>query len=253
MESKIKKYPVSVNNIKCIGPCYPKGTTITHPITLQLITNHTISFCPTDAWYDEKNKRTRFEAECYLTDKYEQHSPEFSITDPTFQFNCDQFLKLYYDIYTFEDASDWVSTNTYYPILSLLRIIDCAWSVYGYSITIISEQLIDFYIMVIKKKWINDIYPKISKYLFTSTNKISFKENTGDSEKHKIEKINFFMQKIITRQFIYKILQSYIDIHKSNWDDIGSHNKTIKDYLIKNIINKIKITINDSVDFDDTP
>ena len=41
------KYPKSMNNIQCIGPCYKAGTVIIHPSTLDEITSN-VNFCPID-------------------------------------------------------------------------------------------------------------------------------------------------------------------------------------------------------------
>ena len=124
-----------------------------------------------------------------------------------------------------------------------MRIIDCAWKIYGSNVDVLNDQLIDFYIMVIKKDWIKYIYPIISKYIYVDENNIYFKKNSDDENSNQIEKINFFFKKIINKQFIYKFLYSYIEMNKSNWDDIKSHSKLMLEYLIDYIISKIKLTI----------
>ena len=50
-------YPLSVNDHKCIGPCYFGDTKTIHPLTLDYI-NEKYNFCPTQpyALFDPINK-----------------------------------------------------------------------------------------------------------------------------------------------------------------------------------------------------
>lgn len=246
MDIDIKKYPTSIHNKRCIGPCLGKNEWWTHPITLELITNKDQSFCVTEPWFDEKTKRNRMQDECYLPINkplIPVQQLELNMIVPTFHFSCEYFLRVYYDIYSFESAVDWVLMNKDSPILSVLRIMDCAWNTYGNSLDVVSEQLIDVYLMIIKKNWIKDIYPLIAKYISVDKDIITLSVNEDDPDENKIARINFFFKKVMTRQFVYKTLQSYIETNKSNWADITSHTKELKSYFIDNIIGKIIATL----------
>lgn len=243
------KFPISINNKHCIGPCYPSGTYIMHPLTLEYITDSKNPFCPTERWFNEKENRYQRIDSCLIASKQEdidKMQVELSFIIPTFYFDCEHFLKVYYEIYSFEGANDWVIQNIKDPIFSNLRIMDCAWKIYGSNLNIISDQLIDFYIYVIKKEWIKDIYPIVSKYIYIDENNniyLQKDENNNDPNDKQVEKINFLIKKFISKQLIYNVLYDYIETNKSDWNSIKNHNRLIEDYLIKYILNKIHKTI----------
>jgi hypothetical protein len=250
MELTKKKYPISINNKQCIGPCYEPGTYIIHPITLSYLTHKNKPFCPTMHWFDEKNKTSMNADICIIPSSKEdidRHQIELSFIVPTFSFNCDYFLKTYYDIFSFESALDWISNNQS-PLYTQLRIIDCSWKVYGSNVDILNDQLIDLYIYIIKKEWIKNIYPVVEKYIYVDQDKIYFSKNSSTDEYH-VEKINFLIKKITTKQFIYKFLNEYINEYKSVWSDIESHNKTMLNFLINFVVRKIEATISKKEDF----
>lgn len=245
-----KKFPKSITGRQCIGPCYESNKYIMHPINLTYVTDKEKPFCPTHEWRNEKTGKNEIIDICLIPSKADdinKQQIELNFIVPTFEFSCEYFLKTFYNIYSFESALDWISTNINNPIYSLLRIINCAWKIYGSTVDIINEQLIEFYINVIKKEWIKDIYPIISKYLSTENKRIYMKRPNKNDINNKninqIEKINFIMKKFITNQAIYKVLHNYIESNKDDWDNIKSHNEMIEEYLIKYIVEKIESTI----------
>lgn len=240
-----KKYNVGLNGQQCIGPCYPAGTRVLHPITLIDQSVKDRPFCPTMVWKDEKNNVDKWVDVCLVADDMESNTPDDIILDytfPTIGFTCENFLRSYYGIFSFESAVDWLSNNKS-PFYTHMRIINCAWKIYGANTDVINDQLIDFYSNVIKKEWIRYIYPHVAKYIYVDNKNIYIKENTDDINENKVEKINYFNKKFNTKQIIYKVLNSYIEDNKSIWDDIQDHNDNIKYYYIEYIINKIKNTI----------
>lgn len=242
---KSTKFPISINNKQCIGPCYEPDTIIIHPITLNYITNKQHPFCPTILWFNDETKKYEDGDQCLVSSKLssiDKEQIELSYAVPTIYFNCEYFLKAYYDIYSFESAIDWISSNKN-PLYTQLRVIDCAWKVFGSNADIINDQLMDFYITIIKKEWIKNLYPQIASFIYVNGNNISLKQHTDDIQEHQIERINYFFKKILTKQMIYKILQSYIEENKSSWKDIQSHNIEIEKFFANYIVNKIKNTI----------
>lgn len=247
-----RAFPKSINNKQCIGPCYNPGQYIMHPITLEYVTDELNPFCPTERWFNPVKKTYQRLDRCLLPTKKEDMDKmqiELSFVIPTFHFDCEHFLKVYYDIYSFEGAIDWVTENIKNPIYSNLRIMDCAWKIYGSNVDVISNQLIDFYIYVIKKEWIKNIYPLVSKYIYIdSSNNIYLKEQDEPSHIKQVEKINYFIKKFINRQTIYNILYSYIEDNKSNWFEIKNHNNLIEEFTIKLILDKINKTLKNHKD-----
>ena len=244
MDTSIKKLPIGLHGRQCIGPCYPAKKRTLHPITLQNTTNEDRPFCHTMEWYDKTDNENKWIDTCLIPDKdFEYSQMNIDYVMPSLGINSEYFLKSYYDVYSFEGAID-ILTNTKMPYFTQLRLLNCAWKVYGINADVINDQLINFYMNLIKKEWIKDIYPYISKYIYVNNKEIYLKENDDDIQLNQVEKINYFNKKFNNPQMIYKMISSYINENKSNWNDIIDHNKNIESYFFDYIINKIKYTIN---------
>lgn len=237
-----KKFQIGVNNQQCIGPCYKPGTMVTHPITLKPFTDRNHPFCPTRQWMDNGVEKILDTCLIPTDDKYIGEIDIESYILPTFPFSCEYFLKTYYDIYSFENAIEMITNNKNH-LNTNLRIINCAWKSFGSSTDIFNENLISFYMNLIKKEWMKDIYVEIYNYITVDKNNIYLGNNNDDISKFQVEKINYFNKKFNNLQIIYKALVNYIDENRSNWNDIRDHNKKIKQYLIEFIKNKIINTI----------
>lgn len=244
INNNTNKKKIGLNGHQCIGPCYKAGKYITHPITLKTVNDNLNPFCPTMSWKDANNNELWID-ECLVPDDVSIYTTDEKLLDyliPTFGLTCDMFLKDYYKIFSFENAIDWIINNKE-PYYTHMRIINCAWKIYGLSVDVFNEQLIEFYRDIIKKKWIKYLYVNIAKYIYVENNKIYLKENNDSINENKIEKINFFNKKFNTPQIIYKMLQLYVDENRSRWEDIIDHNENIKQHYLDYIINKIKNNI----------
>jgi hypothetical protein len=210
------KFQKSVNDKQCIGPCYPAYTKAIHPITLMEYTSDK-PFCFTNEWYDKNNKKQIADI-CYIPEK----KPIYGINSvPIFEFNCKNFLKLYYNISSFDDAFKYINDNklpergesikSNLPMKTKLRIIECCLKLYLNDKTL-NEDLIYFYIDIIKTTWLKNI----QKY----TKKISIND--------------------VTEQDVYNILNKYYKKNKNEWKHINNHNQNIKKETIEYFINKIK-------------
>lgn len=254
MELNVKTYPKSIHNIQCIGPCYYPGTMIVHPVTLQTLTDPDEPFCPVNQFeHFDKNtgmKTTKSLDICYRpTDNVDLSGKEFEMNmlNPNIEFNNNEFLKIYYNISSFEDAINYIDSKKYLPIATKLRIIDCSLNAFGYELTIFDNRVVDFFIDVISQKWMDDIYDKIGKYIKIDGDKISFKNNIKrnvsafhtDSETDKNIKYNFIKSKFITPEEIYKFLSRYLKHRKENWKQIKQHSINIK----KDFIDYIELKI----------
>jgi len=252
------KYPKSKNNFQCLGPCYQPNTLVVHPITLEYVTDKDNAFCPVKEWLQADNKTGKKISK--LTDTCFKPTESKSITGkelemniilPHIDFNCEQFLKIYYNIYTFEDAINWITTKIHAPIGNKQRVLDCAWKVYGKNIELIDIRIVDFYIDVCKKKWMRDIYNKISPYITIENDKISFIEpadNKLNSKEYSVQRTNFIIDKFINRDTIQKFLSKFVKQKQDDWEKYESHTEQIKHDLINYIENKIKKSLNSNKD-----
>lgn len=232
-------FPTSVNGKQCIGPCYAPGKIFTHPQTIKHYKNTKYPFCPIAGYYDNEKKNYKYIDECNPADVNEDQTYKtLSIAIPLITFDCKSFLKTYYNIHSFENTINWLETNKN-PNYTQLRVLNCAWAVYGKTTDIIDDALVNFYIDLIKTIWIKNIYHKIAQYIYVDDKKIFFKENS-DTEKNQVEKINFFIKKIITPQFVYDVLKTYIESNYDKWDTITDHNSNINSQLINMALDKIQ-------------
>jgi len=231
-------FPTSINDKQCIGPCYPSGKVFTHPQTIRHY-KYNKPACPISGYYDIDEKKYKYTDACNPEDIDENKTYKtLSIAIPIITFDCKSFLKNYYNIHSFENTINWLE-NSKNPIYTQLRVLNCAWSVYGKTTDIISDSLVNFYIELIKTTWMKDIYPQTAQYIYADNKNIYFKEN-NDIDQHQIEKTNFFLKKIIESQFIYDVLKTYIENNHDKWDNINDHNQNIQLHLISLAINKIK-------------
>lgn len=250
-------YPRSKNNFQCIGPCYEPKTMIVHPITLEYTTVENYPFCPVKEWeeVDKDNGKINVRTTdiCHIpSEKKDIEGKEFEINiiTPYIDFNEEQFLKIFYKIYSFEDAINYIENNKLLPIYNRLRIINCGWKAYGNTINMIDLRLVNFYIELIKKKWINIIYKDFNKYIYiTHDEKIMFSnpdKNNLKSNEFVVERTNFLINRFVNMDEIYKFLNKYIKYRKNQFNNMDDINDNIKNEFLIYLDNKINLTINNN-------
>ncbi len=222
-----------------------------HPITLDYQTNVNVPFCPTEPWSHpmDVDKDVLFIDECKQASKNIDNintnkEIEYNIILPQIDFDCKKFLEIYYKIFSFEDAIIWINKYKHSPLFTKLRIIECTWKSYGYNIDIIDNNIVNFYIDIIKQYWIKTIYEHIGGYIHTKAKQIYFaKYDKKNNNKYKIEKINFIFKKLVTKNNVYKFLTRYIKKNMDNFDTIDNINNDMLLYFISYLSNKIKDSI----------
>ena len=160
MENNKNKFPKSKNNNQCITPCFEKGSFITHPITLEIISSNYHPFCATNQYvYKDpttgKKKELSYEICMGATtkDKYlKTKDISIQMLLPTINFDHGVFLKIQYNIHSFEDALDWIINNSHVPYNTIKRILDCAWNVYGFDIDLIDDRFIQVHKNMLRSK-----------------------------------------------------------------------------------------------------
>lgn len=218
---------ISKNKQVCLDKCYPPGSSVFHPLTIEHITE-THNFCPTKPW--NKSGKMVLTDECKIDNKNIVNTKDDEdVINPTIHFDSNFFLKNIYKINSYDDGMKYLGgTVEYMPIKNNFRVVDCLIEVYHKSDDILQETLIHFYDQVIKKSWVFKIYRTIDKYIFVDEDKIYFKSNEIKQKQYIVEKTNFFIKNIITEQFIYHILTRYLkDIDKIKDDEFQTHSDRI--------------------------
>lgn len=237
---EINKFPISKNKQQCIGPCFPPGMVLINPLTLTIGSAENPA-CPTLPW--TKDNQMEYFDDCENPiNKDKAKAIQLNYIVPIVHFNCEYFLKTYYDIFSFEEAIEWI-TNNNDPLNTKLRIMDCSWKLYGLKTDIINEQIIQFYSQIFKKMWISKIYQKVYKYIYVDGKDIYFKQNNKQPGDHKVERMNFLNEQFNTPNIVYDILASHLNINKKKWDKIQNHNEAIRKHYTKYIEDKINALI----------
>ena len=245
-----KKYPKSKAGHQCLTPCYEPNTWIIHPQSLEYLSDKEKPFCSISI--TDKGETID---ECYVPTKTEDFSRkdiEMNILVPKIDFNCNHFLKIYYNITSSGSAINWISTHQEASIYTKLRIMECTLKEYGKTIEIMNNNLLDFYTEVIKKVWIYSLYNKISSYIIIENNKIYLgkeSELEDKNDKHidrnqKITKVNFIIEKFANKNMVYKFLEKYFNKYFESWNDIPLHNPKMQEEYSNFVLEKIKATIN---------
>lgn len=239
--SNKRKYPISVHNKQCIGPCYPPKTKIIHPVTMSMSYHNTKNLCPTTEWITDNNDIEYYD-ECLVPNIKDLGVADRAFYFPDIPFNPKFFLTVYYEIAGFDGIIKFLNTDEL--INTKKRIMECGWKIYGNTEMAITDDIINFYLELIKKDWIYEFMNKLSKYIQIEGDKIFIAKSTNDD--HSIEKTNFLMKKIITKQSIFKILNQYIDslkeVDQHDLEKIVHHDK-IKKMFLSTFEEKIKQSI----------
>jgi hypothetical protein len=221
---KRKKYPKSINNRQCLGPCYEPNTTIMHPVFISNVKNDLypgIPFCPTD-FYEYTDERTGAKKQVEY-DMCENHTHNKDASTPETLtilqsgFTKDIFLSLYYEINSFEEMCEWIKTNKFVVLETKERIVNASLNLYGDKLDFFDEIFVDFYINYIKEKFLRIIYKDIHKYIGIENNYneiliVDKSNNKLDIDDHSVERINYIAEKFLnyteTKKFLTKFLKS---------------------------------------------
>lgn len=250
----IMKYPKSKNNFQCLGPCYQPGTMVVHPTQLDMVTDDMHSFCPVEQWtyVDQKTGKSKdiMTDFCFNPTEKENISNkelELNILTPFIDFNSEQFLKIYYNIFSFEDSIEWIDKYKFTPIGTKSRIINSALKTFGSKVDLFDGRFVDFFTELIKKKEIKHIYMKTAQFIgIDEKSNVHFVKS--DNNKLKIDeestaRMNYLIKIFLDRDEVSKFLLKYFKTRKAQWETIKNHlNNMLIDFL-EYIETKINITI----------
>lgn len=248
---KIKKYPKSINNYQCLGPCYEPDVSILHPVFLNNIKNSFYPdkpFCPTD--YHEETDRAGVKRDIsYDICKNPTHKKDASTIESftLFQsgFTKDIFLSFYYGINSFEEMNEWLETNKFAILETKERIVNASLNLYGDKLDFFDDIFIDFYSNYIKEKFLNIIYKEINKYIGIKNDEVLIVDQLNNKLKYDeyyVERLNYIAEKFFnifeTKKFLTKFLKSKKILFEDYDNVLYIIYKEHLDY-IKNIIGSI--------------
>lgn len=250
----IKRYPKSKNNYQCVGPCYPPGTMVVHPTQLEFVTESPLPFCPIAEIFTEDPKTgetiKKSTDTCYNpTEKNDINKSqlELNILTPHIDFNSEHFLKIYYKIFSFDSALNWIDENKHCPLGTKTRIINCTLEVYNDNIELFDIRFSNFFIEYLKVKKIKKIYENIHKNIGIDTSENIFivkeKQNNLTIYDKNIERMNYIMQTFINKEEITKFLQKYFKKNAQNLNIAEDHITKMSEDFIIYIKNKINATL----------
>jgi len=252
VNTDITKYPKSKNNFQCLGPCYQPHTWIVHPILLDIVTNELYPFCPVNEWVYNDPETGRLEERmtdiCYkpTTGEVPTKEIELNMLLPYIEFNSEQFLKIYYNIFSFEDGIDWLEKKKYTPINTRVRVLNSMIKVFGSKVDIIDQRLVNFIIDVIKAKYTRRLYRILHEYIGIKNNDIILvdpSDNTLKQDDDIVARTNYIMTTFVDIDSIFKFLSRYFRQRKESLATLDNPMLAIlKDYM-EYIINKIELTL----------
>lgn len=251
----IKKniYPTSVNNEQCISKCIDKNIQLTHPITLETVTNIYHPFCAIVPQWN--NGILNVIDKCNISDnvKNEQiiQDDKINILYPIINFNPQDFLSMYYGI---NDANDFyiLLKNTNLPIFTKIRLFDCFINIFGEKIALIDNILSDTLIEIIKKFWIKKMYRRLCNYINITNGECHF-INPDNNQLKKTEYIHnrtkYIMKILITQKNIFKICNNFFSNIKKNiiYDNTDSYTYFYTDNLFNYLTNALIEYINNFI------
>jgi len=237
-----KKYPKSKHGQSCVGPCYYPGTYSVHPLYLKQIKANT-AYCPTVTYTDSDDKSPKILDECNVPTHTENQQPvNMNSLSPIIEFNNDLFLRVYYDIYSLEDAVKWISDNNYMPISNLNRILNLALKVHGKNIEIVDNRIID-YVHKIFKHNIETIVDKALKYVEVTNKEVKLVKSPSNPNEDTDKKIKYIETVFLNSDILYKFIIRYVNARKTEWDNIDNHVSRMINDFADYIEKKIKVTL----------
>ena len=201
---------------KCITPCIKKNSNIIHPTTYESITSDE-DFCLSEPIYDSKDKKINQSIKCNDTEIIDENEYYVRMEEKfkDIYINSEIFLKIFYKLKSLEDIINWIEKNNHKPLNTRLRIIELGWDKYIDEYNLIDYRVTDFYVEIIKKKYMQLPIDKLSKYIKIENNKIFFgKGNIESNKKKELEIKNFIMEKLLNKDEINKFLVKYVDYVK---------------------------------------
>jgi hypothetical protein len=157
----------------------------------------------------------------------------------SFDIDYKELLKIY-NIKTISDGLNVIQQEL--PYNTQNRILECMWNLHINNEELLSFTLVEIYEKIIKTKWIKYFYYMLKNKISidTNSNKIYLVDSAileSIQDTHKIEKTNYIVENILTKNNIYFALQKFIELYGNRV--IPSYEYEIKQTILKYIFWKI--------------
>jgi hypothetical protein len=132
MNNNIFDLPISKNNYKCVGPCYPPNTPFYHNLYLSAIIDEKNYICPIKRTFDKEHNKEIIYDKCNADDVTPNYE-NFDIFDDSVQIaNTNlSFLSQIYKIDNINNAIEFISESLdILPIYSQKRILNCIYYIW---------------------------------------------------------------------------------------------------------------------------
>ncbi len=164
-KKNIYNLPKSINNLDCLGPCYPPNTIYYHPIyfTPQIFNDYT---CPT-----VRNKDKNQDIDICKEEDVSNDYKDFDIFEPIVHIanTPKTFLEQIYNINIIQDVTQFLEDSIdELPIYSQKRLLECVYETYLDNPSFPKELFSEKVYNILKKMYkINLSIDKISSKLFS--------------------------------------------------------------------------------------
>jgi hypothetical protein len=259
-----ENYPTSVNNQKCIGPCYYSNTRIIHPLTLDEIRGVEHNFCPVNTFVftDPQTKQSRLSIidKCVVPTARETQMDEIlrdNVIAPQFQFSSDYFVKVYYKINNLEDLLNWLDGHKTDPFKTKERVFNNSMVVYGNQLNIVDHRMI-YFINDLMIENLPKLYRHLKQYFLVNDDVITLidpsaippnvndQKNDNQTKDDQIKKIPFIRsyikEKFLGNDNIHQFMSKIIRYYKEDITDRYISNVLVN-YMIDYIVKRIKLTL----------
>lgn len=231
----------TINNRRCLTKCYDKGKVFFHPINLVPIKSNHKGVCATDPYYSGNNNNDptgtlNLYDYCRLEDNETYNPPnESTLILLSFTFDPKYFLEYFYGLKSFDQVIRWTLENDNLPSLTIYRIHDCAWKVFGKNIDALTYQVLEYYYEKSKNDW-------LKYYVDVIQNEYSFEliKDIDDklSEKNQIYKL--LLDNFYTYKFFVTCIKKYVFENQNTWGKNQSHFSNLKRYIRDCLIKKLE-------------
>lgn len=240
------KFPKSVSGEQCLGPCYESGSVIAHPMTLQEV-SYNKNFCPTapHVKIDPVTGQRKLDIidNCYIPTVSQKDASNMSedvqhqLIAPVFRFSANYFLRIYYNIGSFEETVDWLGKNHDAPYRTKERVFNQSMLLYGDSFSIVDHRLVE-YTQYVMNYNMPVIFREVMNYIDVQDGQIKLvlPNNKTEYKKENVQPIiKYIESKFLGTSDIGKFLSKFL---RYNFKDLKSPNFT--DLLVSRMIEYIR-------------